>query len=183
LLVTGGLVFWLARRPAVDPNAAPNGTTVGTALSPLTPAPPTAAGAANARPSPNPGIRPIIAPTSDRLPGAEPAEPEKPSDRAETLGFDPPARRTNDAFDRDEAQRQVRAKLLDRPRHARGKAKRDKASGANAGKGTAAATATESEVERAPRPRATKPPAATPPSPAVESAPSVVDGRRIRTSL
>jgi serine/threonine-protein kinase len=185
LLVTGGLVFWLARHPAVDPKADANGNrTVGTALA-LTPASPMAAGPGNGKPSPNPGIRPIIAPTSDGLPGAEPPKPETGQpERTETLGFAPPARHADDGFDRDEAQRQVRAKLLDRPRHTRGKAKRDK--GANAVKGTAsgaAAMSAPSDGESAPSPRATKPPVATPPSAAVESAPSVVDGRRIRTSL
>jgi hypothetical protein len=73
----------------------------------------------------------------------------------------------------------VRAKLLDRPRQTRSKTKRNKAASANATQGGEAVSSGEAS---GPTPRATKP-SAPAPSSAPEAAPSVVDGRRIRTSL
>jgi hypothetical protein len=186
LVLTGALVYWLMRRPGLDsahdhPAAALN-PPVGTslALTPAPPAPSTKTGAANL------GIRPIQGSDSESSGAVDPVK-HRGLDDADRQGngstLDSPERRADD-FDRDAAERQVRAKLLDRPRHARAKGKRKKA--ANAAEG---AEASASEAS-GPSPRAAKPPAATAPStapestaPASGSAPSVVDGRRIRTSL
>jgi eukaryotic-like serine/threonine-protein kinase len=179
LVVTGAVVFWLAQRPALGrpelgrPELSPGGTAaVGTSLTPPAPASPPAAGA---KAGSNLGIRPIQSPPAEGSPAADP-EMGKP-ERGE--GDDPPARRAEPGFDREEAQRQVRAKLLDRPRQTRGKTKRNKAVSANATQGGEAVSSEAS----APTPRAAKPPAPVPSSTAPEAAPSVVDGRRIRTSL
>jgi eukaryotic-like serine/threonine-protein kinase len=169
LVVTGGVVFWLAQRPALGPGGNP---TVGTSLA-LTPAAPAARPVANAKDSAsNLGIRPIQAPSSDGSSADAPSQHDAPLPDTSKAG------RADDRFDREEAQRQVRAKLLDRPRQARGKARRNKASSASA---TSSGDAVGSSEPNGPSPRATKPP--SPPATAPEAAPSVVDGRRIRTSL
>jgi serine/threonine-protein kinase len=171
LVVTGAVVFWLTQRQA----PAPGGTTaVGTSLA-LTPAPSASPPPASAKAGSNLGIRPIQAPPSEGSPAADADLPKPEGAGAD----DPPARRAEAGFDREEAQRQVRAKLLDRPRQTRGKTKRSKAASANATQGTEAVSSSEAS---SPTPRTTKPPAPAP-STAPEVAPSVVDGRRIRTSL
>jgi serine/threonine protein kinase len=185
LLVGGALLFWLARRPAVNTAAnPPAGTSL--ALTPAAPAaPPTSSTKAGAG---NLGIRPIEAPRSEGSSAVDSVKHGASAlDGAQPQGFDPTfgspserdARRTEDDFDRAAAERRVRAKLLDRPRHGRARARRKKA-----------ASAAESGEASSPKPRATKPRAATAPSTAREpaappagSTPSVVDGRRIRTSL
>lgn len=185
LLVTGAVVFWLARRPSPEASSNP---TVGTSLA-LTPASPAAAPTASSKfGAGNPGIRPIQAFPSERAEGPSDREANAPGPTdLERAGSEPSARRADSAFegekafDREEAARQVRAKLLDRPRHARGKTKRNKAVSANATNGGDAVSSSESTASPAPPARAPKP--ASAPSPAPEAAPSVVDGRRIRTSL
>jgi hypothetical protein len=176
------LVFWLAQRP---PAPGPGGNpSVATSLA-LTPAAPAAPPVTNAKAGASDlGIRPIQASPSEGSPAVDPyqrgasrrdvAKPESGD------AFELPARGTEDGFDREEAERQVRAKLLDRPRHTRGKTKRNKAVSANATRGGEAVSSSEAS---GPSPRATKPPAVAAPSTAPEGAPSVVDGRRIRTSL
>jgi eukaryotic-like serine/threonine-protein kinase len=177
LVVTGAVVFWLAQRPALGrPELGPGATaTVGTSLA-LTPAAPTPPPAASAKAGSNLGIRPIQSPPAEGSPAVGPdmAMPE----RAEA--DDAPVRRSEPGFDREQAQRQVRAKLLDRPRQTRGKTKRNKAASANATQGGEAVSSSEASV---PIPRTPKSPAPVPSSAAPEAAPSVVDGRRIRTSL
>jgi serine/threonine protein kinase len=171
LVVTGAVVFWLAQRPV------PGNSTVGTSLA-LTPAAPSAVPAAS--PTANVksgatdlGIRPIQAPASE-------GSAVHPSQQGATEPGSARPDRAEDGFDREEAQRQVRAKLLDRPRQSRSKARRNKAVSASATHGGEGVSSGEAS---GPSPRATKPPAAAAPSAAPEGAPSVVDGRRIRTSL
>lgn len=171
LVVTGAVVFWLAQRPV------PGNPTVGTSLA-LTPAAAPAVSAASpsanvASGASNLGIRPILAPAS------EGSSAVAPSQQGATESGSARADRADDGFDREEAQRQVRAKLLDRPRQTR-KAKRNKAVGASATQGGEGVSSSEAS---GPSPRATKPPAVAAPPTAPEAAPSVVDGRRIRTSL
>jgi hypothetical protein len=179
LVVTGALVFWLMRRPALDGASQP---TTGSAQA-LTPAPPAAPPPTNTKSiSGSPGIRPIQASASDGSSLDSAREVTRrdavPVERDEA--FAPAARGSEGSFDRDEAQRQVRAKLLDRPRQARGKAKRNKTTSAAASGETTSSSESSPVV---PARRATKPPAAPAHAPPSESAPSLVDGRRIRTSL
>jgi len=176
LVVTGAVVFWLSRRPAA--NSAPAATTeTALALTPLTAAgPPSTPVSAREKTPANPGVRPIHPSEPGALPGVEPVKPELSHSEPSRFDRTPSA---DGELDRDEAERQVRAKLLDRPR--RGKAKRAKTTPAKGSEELGTARSTESAAVGATSPRASKP--AAPPAAAPEAAPSVVDGRRIRTSL
>ncbi|HTV22023.1 MAG TPA: serine/threonine-protein kinase [Polyangiaceae bacterium] len=182
LVVTGAVVFWFVRRPALD---TATDRREETSLS-LTPAAPAAAPTATAPAPAPPGIRPIREQASDGVPRTEPstldfARPERAqAGRVEAVS----PRSSDDEFARDETERNVRAKLLDRPRHRATKPKRNKLASAGGTKAPSTGPGTDGEstaASVAPSPRGTKPaaPAAAP----SDSAPSVVDGRRIRTSL
>lgn len=181
LLVTGAGVYWFAGQPSQTSQS----------LTPVAPAPPI--GVESPEPSPNPGIRPIRSgilqsdtSRNDTLRGGEPegtsrtelptlaprelSEPSSPPPRAaDTDRFDREAAEA-EAAEREALQREVRAKLLNRGKKSRATTRRQREA-----RGKKAAEATP------PRSRATKP--APPAQPAPESSPSLVDGRRIRTSL
>lgn len=184
LLVTGGLAFWLVRRSPVV--ALPTPASTAEVSSPVT---------VTNKPGTSFGVRPI---RGDSNRGDEPSfpqpvapEPAAP-DSDDALGVSPNStgtrpgstlersapRPSNDDFDPEATERSVRAALLARPKVQKTKPKRPKTSD---GHPAHAAEVTESAE---PAPRAGKPPSASPGvPPASENAPSLVDGRRIRTSL
>lgn len=193
LLVTGGIAFWLTRNPATPAGGSSSVSADSAALRPGVSQP----GGAKEGPvtvGAGPGIRPI------RESSASPAGlAERSADLMQAERAPAPERATsaprpaNDDFDPEAAQRSVRAALLERPNAARSQSKRPKPSTARAKKPTPGATATSSSATSSsatsssapsrsgaePSSRQAKPA----PSPAGESAPSLVDGRRIRTSL
>jgi serine/threonine protein kinase len=184
LLVTGGFALWLVRR-SQQQGALPASTSAAEASSPVT---------ATNKPGSGFGIRPIRGDEPVLSPPVAP-RPSAPDSATDRLGVSPnsagsrvtgsapersDSRAANDDFDPEATletkQRSVRAALLARPKLQKAKSKRPKASDAQPAK----APAPEAIDSAAPPPRAAKPAAAPPPS---EKAPSLVDGRRIRTSL
>lgn len=179
LLVTGGFGLWLARRS--HQAALPAATSAAEVAPPVT--------LAN-KPGSSFGVRPIRA---DEPVPSPPVTPQRPDSNSDDVGVSPnsagarppgsalersAARAANDDYDPEATpeamERSVRAALLARPKSQKPKAKRAKPGVVQPAK---PAEATEAA---APPARAAKPPA--PPAPS-ENAPSVVDGRRIRTSL
>jgi serine/threonine protein kinase len=176
LLVTGGFALWLVRRS--QHGALPAPTSAAEVPSPVV----------TNKPGSSFGIRPIRGDEPVLSPPVAPQTPT-PDSAADRIGVSPNSagpravdsklersnpRAANDDFDPEAGlaarERSVRAALLARPKSQKAKSKRPKPSDVQPDK---AAEVTESA---APPPRAAKPP----PS---ENAPSLVDGRRIRTSL
>jgi eukaryotic-like serine/threonine-protein kinase len=179
LLVTGGFALWLVRRS--PRGALPAPTSATEVPSPVT---------ATNKPGSSFGIRPIRGDEPVLAPPVTP-QPSTPDSAADRRGVSPnsagsrlagsalersDSRAANDDFDPEAnletKQRSVRAALLARPKLQKAKSKRPKPSDVRPAK------ATEATESATPPPRAAKP--AAPPS---EDAPSLVDGRRIRTSL
>jgi serine/threonine protein kinase len=174
LLVTGGVAFWIVRR-------APLGAS---------PAPATAAAAAPAtplvQPSTGPSIRPLRTdelttpsafeqqaqqrPTIDPTVDPSDVSPGLDARRNNTPNV---SRAENDDFDPEATQKRVRAQLLARP-----KGQKPKSKAARPVEARGDSFRAENAAETAPPPAK----AAEAPAPP-ENAPSLVDGRRIRTSL
>jgi serine/threonine protein kinase len=172
LLVTGAVAFWIARRSPLAASPPPATTTAAPSATTL------------ARPTPGPGIRPVRA---DELtvPSASEQEAQQAPTRGPTIdpndvspesgvrrGSTPNAvRPENDDFDPEATQKRVRASLLARPKGQKAKSRSARPIEAGADSSSAASGS-----------EASAPPAAKTPEPAPD-APSLVDGRRIRTSL
>jgi serine/threonine protein kinase len=173
LIATGVVAFWLGRR-------SPSHALPASAAPPVLTAPPKQP-LSSAGPGVSPGIRPIQ--TDDRVRPWPLARPE-PTSGTELGGSsdslsspDPIASRPrpeNDDFDPEEAQKRVRAALLARPKPQKPRSKPSSAKPANAG-APPSKPAAEAVLEPT---RPTSPPPVN-----AEAKPSVVDGRRIRTSL
>jgi serine/threonine-protein kinase len=185
LIVTAVVGYWIASRETREHT--PSGTSSSaTSVSPS--APPSTAPKAG-----GPGIRPINDPHPEGETGAR-SSPHVTAAPPETgagpsVEASPGAAAPADDFDRDAAERRVRAALLARPQARATKPRRNRSSQPRATDVATARHSTPSSapVAEQPDPAPTPPASAPPPATAKPAAPdpssNVVDGRRIRTSL